>query len=159
MSWGFHRIACLVAVVIVGGVNLAFLPLQIAAHSAIVNGTKDVSVGPWRESFGPFVPFTKVSGCSTDRATRHKMNVMLETARTGARASKRPFAMKLWLNEFLQNAAFPAMVLAFASSLINNQIRDARAAPSTEDRKAVRTQVSYREGWYQPPKSPLLKQY
>jgi hypothetical protein len=154
MSWGFHRIVCLVAVVVVVGVNLAFLPLQIAAHSAIVNGTKDVSIGPWRESFGPFVPFTKVSGCSTDKANRHKMNVMLETARTGTRATKHPFAMKLWLNEFLQNAAFPAMVLAFASSLINNQIRDARAGRSTDDRKAVRTQLSYREGWYQPPKSP-----
>jgi hypothetical protein len=71
------------------------------------------------------------------------MNVMLETAKTGARTTKRPFVMKRWFNEFLQNAAFPAMVLAFATSLINIQIREVRTGHSTDYRKAVRTQVSY----------------
>ena len=51
--------------------------------------------------------------------------------------------MKCWFNEFLQNAAFPAMVLAFATSLINIQIRDLRTGRSPDYRKAVRTQVSY----------------
>ena len=51
--------------------------------------------------------------------------------------------MKCWFNEFLQNADFPAMVLAFATSLINIQIRDARTGRSTDYRKAVRTQISY----------------
>jgi hypothetical protein len=60
-----------------------------------------------------------------------------------ARTTKRPFTMKCWFNEFLQNAAFPAMVLAFATSLINIQIRDARTGRSTDYRKAVRTQISY----------------
>src|SRR4029077_15645019 len=58
--------------------------------------------------------------------------------------------MKLWFNEFLQNAAFPAMVLAFATSLTNMQIRDVRTGRSTDYRKAVRTQVSYIDPMMEP---------
>lgn len=32
------------------------------------------------------------------------------------------FAMKIWINEFLQDAAFPAVVLALACAPINNKI-------------------------------------
>ena len=72
--------------------------------------------------------------------------------------------MKIWFNEFLQNAAFPAVVLAFAYSLINNEIRDVRTGRSTDPRRAEKTLISYidpmnREGWYQPTtKGPALKQ-
>jgi hypothetical protein len=36
--------------------------------------------------------------------------------------------MKILLNEFLQNAAFPAVVLAFACAPINNKIPDLQAS-------------------------------
>ena len=72
-------------------------------------------------------------------------------------------SMGTWLNEFLQNAAFPAVVLAFACSPINNEIPDVRTGRSTDPRRAEKTLISYidhmnREGWYQPPKGPALKQ-
>jgi hypothetical protein len=38
--------------------------------------------------------------------------------------------MKIWLNEFLQNAAFPAVVLAFACAPINNKITILQKTPS-----------------------------
>jgi hypothetical protein len=72
--------------------------------------------------------------------------------------------MKIWFNEFLQNAAFPAVVLAFACSPINNEIPDVRTGRSTDPRRAEKTLISYidpmnREGWYQPTtKGPALKQ-
>jgi hypothetical protein len=43
--------------------------------------------------------------------------------------------MKIWLNEFLQNAAFPAIVLAFACSLINNEIPAVHKDTSAADRR------------------------
>jgi hypothetical protein len=33
---------------------------------------------------------------------------------------------KIWINEFLQNAAFPAVMLAFAYAPINNEIAGVR---------------------------------
>jgi hypothetical protein len=33
---------------------------------------------------------------------------------------------KIWFNEFLRNAAFPAVVLAFACAPINNEIAEVR---------------------------------
>jgi len=71
--------------------------------------------------------------------------------------------MKIWFNEFLQNAAFPAVVLAFACSPINNEIPDVRTGRFTEHRGAAKTQIRYidpmnMEGWYQPTKSPAFKQ-
>jgi len=51
--------------------------------------------------------------------------------------------MKIWFNEFLQNAAFPAVVLAFACSPINNEIPDVRTGRSTDPRKAEKTLISY----------------
>jgi hypothetical protein len=57
---------------------------------------------------------------------------------------KHLLAMKTWLNEFLQNAAFPAVVLAFACSLINNETPDVRKDSSTANRRRLaRTQISY----------------
>jgi hypothetical protein len=52
--------------------------------------------------------------------------------------SPRPFSvMKIWFNEFLQNAAFPAVVLAFACSLMNNVVLDAgHAGPLMTDRSS-----------------------
>jgi hypothetical protein len=51
--------------------------------------------------------------------------------------------MKIWFNEFLQNAAFPAVVLAFACSPINNEIPDVRTGRSTDPRRAEKTRISY----------------
>jgi hypothetical protein len=39
---------------------------------------------------------------------------------TGAPAAQQISAMKPWFDEFLQNAAFPAVVLAFACAPMNN---------------------------------------
>lgn len=47
-----------------------------------------------------------------------------------------PFDMKNRLNKFLENAAFPAIVLAFACSLINNDISDLRQDGSTADQRS-----------------------
>src|SRR5262245_2821210 len=48
----------------------------------------------------------------------------------------KPFsAMKIWFDEFLQDAAFPAVVLAFACSSLNNEIADVR--PFHDQKKAV----------------------
>jgi hypothetical protein len=49
---------------------------------------------------------------------------------------KHPFAMKIWFNKFLENAAFPAIVLAFACSLINHEISDVRQDSSTADQRS-----------------------
>jgi hypothetical protein len=46
-------------------------------------------------------------------------------------------AMKIWLNEFLENAAFPAVILAFACAPINNKIPDLRASRLTDQREVI----------------------
>jgi hypothetical protein len=40
--------------------------------------------------------------------------------------------LKIWFNDFLQNAAFPAVVLAFACAPINNEIRGVRTGNFTD---------------------------
>ena len=70
--------------------------------------------------------------------------------------------MKIWFNEFLQNAAFPAVVLAFACSPMNNVVLDAgHAGPLMTDR-AAKMRIRYiapvnMEAWYQSTKSPAFK--
>jgi hypothetical protein len=57
-----------------------------------------------------------------------------------------PKDMKIWFNELLQNAAFPAMVLAFACSLINNEIPDVCKDSTTADyRRSAETLITYGE--------------
>jgi hypothetical protein len=51
--------------------------------------------------------------------------------------------MKIWFNEFLQNAAFPAVVLALACSPINNEIPDARTGRLADHPKVAKTQIRY----------------
>jgi hypothetical protein len=72
--------------------------------------------------------------------------------------------MKTWFGEFLQNAAFPAVVLAFACSPINTLTMRSRmsgqaASPITA--RAAQTRTCYiapmnREAWYQPTKTPAF---
>ena len=45
--------------------------------------------------------------------------------------------MKIWLEEFLQNAAFPAVVLAFACAPINDRSQDLPAGSLTDERVVV----------------------
>ena len=84
-------------------------------------------------------------------------------AKTGAIAAEPFSAMKIWVNELLQNTAFPAVVLAFACSLINNEIPVVRTDRFTDHHRAAKMQIRYidpmnREGWYQPTKSPAFQQ-
>ena len=46
-------------------------------------------------------------------------------------------AMKTWLEEFLQNAAFPAVVLAFACAPMNDRSQDLAASRITDHRGGV----------------------
>jgi hypothetical protein len=71
--------------------------------------------------------------------------------------------LKIWFNEFAQNAAFPAAVLAFACAPVNNEIPDVRTGSFTDNVRAAKARTSHikpmsREVWYQPTKSPALKQ-
>jgi hypothetical protein len=71
--------------------------------------------------------------------------------------------LKIWFNEFLQNAAFPAAVLAFACAPINQEIVDVRTGSFTDNVRAAKARTRHinpisREVWYQPTKSPVLKQ-
>jgi hypothetical protein len=45
--------------------------------------------------------------------------------------------MKIWFNNFLQNAAFPAVVLAFACAPLNNKVPDLKASQLTDRRGVV----------------------
>jgi hypothetical protein len=72
--------------------------------------------------------------------------------------------LKIWINEFLQNAAFPAVVLAFACAPINYEIADLQTGRFTDHVRAAKPQIQYidplnREGWYQLTKSPAMKQF
>src|SRR6516225_7870598 len=56
----------------------------------------------------------------------------------------KPFsAAKIWFDEFLQNAAFPAVVLAFACSSLNNEIADVRTGRPTDHRRAAKMHIWY----------------
>jgi hypothetical protein len=59
-------------------------------------------------------------------------------AKTAALVGPKSPAMKVWLNEFLQNAAFPAVVLAFACTTINNRIPDHQASRLIDRREAAK---------------------
>jgi hypothetical protein len=68
--------------------------------------------------------------------------------------------LKIWINEFLQNAAFPVAVLALACA---PEISGVRTHRFTDQVRAAKPQVRHiepvnREGWYQTTKSPALKQ-
>ena len=52
-------------------------------------------------------------------------------------STKHCFAMNIWLNEFLQNAAFPAVVLAFACAPINDKIPDLQTSQFIDDHRGV----------------------
>ena len=64
-----------------------------------------------------------ISGCFTDTGALVAPNIA--------------FAMKIWLNEFLQNAAFPAVVLAFACAPINDKIPDLQTSQFIDDHRGV----------------------
>jgi hypothetical protein len=68
--------------------------------------------------------------------------------------------LKIWINEFLQNAAFPVAVLALACA---PEVSGVRTHRFTDQVRAVKPQIGHiepvnREGWYQPTKSSALKQ-
>ena len=68
---------------------------------------------------GPLVPFTMISRCPTDTATFATKSTPHKRSHNGRTGNTKHFsAMKIWLEEFLQNAAFPAVVLAFACAPI-----------------------------------------
>jgi hypothetical protein len=46
--------------------------------------------------------------------------------------------MNIWLNEFLQNAAFPAVVLAFACAPINDKIPELQTSQFIDHRGVVK---------------------
>ena len=69
-----------------------------------------------------------------------KCGVFEPPAQTGATAIKLS-GMKIWFNEFLQNAAFPAVVLAFACSLIKNEIPDVRMEGFTDHPRIAITKI------------------
>ena len=68
--------------------------------------------------------------------------------------------LKIWINEFLQNAGFPVAVLALACA---PEISGVRTDRFTDQVRAVKPPFRHieplnREGWYQPTKSPAMKQ-
>jgi hypothetical protein len=71
-----------------------------------------------------------IGECSTDEVIRNNM-------KTACVLTKHFSAMKIWLNEFLENAAFPAVILAFACAPINNKIPDLRASRLTDQREVI----------------------
>jgi hypothetical protein len=50
--------------------------------------------------------------------------------------------MKIWLNDFFQNAAFPAIALAFACATINNGTPAFQASRLIDQRRMVKNPVS-----------------
>jgi len=71
--------------------------------------------------------------------------------------------LKIWINDFLQNAGFHAVVLAFACAPVKNEITDVSTGRFTDHVRAAKPQTRQidpmnREGWYQPAKSLALKQ-
>ena len=71
--------------------------------------------------------------------------------------------LKIWINDFLQNAGFHAVVLAFARAPVKNEITDVSTGRFTDHVRAAKPQTRQidpmnREGWYQPAKSLALKQ-
>jgi hypothetical protein len=71
--------------------------------------------------------------------------------------------LKIWINDFLQNAGFHAVVLAFACAPVKNEIADVSTGRFTDHVRAAKPQTRQidpmnREGWYQPAKSLALKQ-
>jgi hypothetical protein len=52
----------------------------------------------------------------------------------GIGSTKHFSAMKIWLNEFLQNAAFPAVALAFACAPLNDKIPELQTSQFTDHR-------------------------
>jgi hypothetical protein len=78
-------------------------------------------------------------------------------AKTGPIAAQVFSAMKIRFNDFLQNAAFPAVVLAFACSSISSEIPDVRTGRLTDHLRSAKMQIRHidpmkSEGWYQPTK-------
>jgi hypothetical protein len=70
--------------------------------------------------------------------------------------------LKIWLNEFPQNAASPAAMLAFACAPVNNEIADVRAGWFTDNVTAAKVQIRHidpmnREVWCQPTKSSAIQ--
>ena len=71
--------------------------------------------------------------------------------------------LKIWINDFLQNAGFHAVVLAFACAPVKNEIADVSTGRFTDHIRAAKPQTRHidpmnREGWYQPAQSLALKQ-
>jgi hypothetical protein len=65
------------------------------------------------------------------------MERFIEGAENRSKSNQHPSDMKIWLNEFLQNAAFPAIVLAFACSLINNETPGIHKESSAADHRQL----------------------
>jgi hypothetical protein len=78
-----------------------------------------------------------IGECSTDEVIRNHMKPACVLAKLSGGRTKHFSAMKIWLNELLENAAFPAIILAFACAPINNKLPDLRASRLTDQREGI----------------------